>query len=113
LRYEYDAAGNRLRTTQNGVTTPYTTNKLDQYTLVGAVGHSYDADGHLVAVVNGATTTSYTFDDEGRLVGVATPGDAWTYEYNALGQRVASVHNGQRTEYLLEPTGLVNVVGEY
>src|SRR5207244_5772596 len=90
-----------------------TTNSLDQYTLVGPATYSYDADGHLVAVVNGSTTTTYTFSDEGRLLGVATPTDTWTYEYDALGRRTAAVHNGQRTEFLLDPTGLVDVVGEY
>src|SRR5262249_37149034 len=37
----------------------------------------------------------------------------WTYEYDALGNRVAMVHGGQRTEYLVDPIGLGNVVGEY
>ncbi len=113
LQYEYDPAGNRIRTTQNGIVTPYTTNMLDQYTLVGGANYGYDADGNLIAVGSGATGTSNKFDDEGRLVRVTTPAGTWAYEYDVLGSRVASVHNGQRTEYLLDPTGLVDVVGEY
>jgi YD repeat-containing protein len=35
LLYVYDAMGNRIRTVENGVTTAYTTNNLNQYTQVG------------------------------------------------------------------------------
>ena len=35
------------------------------------------------------------------------------YEYDVLGNRTAVIVNGQRTEYLVDPTGLGNVVGEY
>src|SRR5206468_4935199 len=35
------------------------------------------------------------------------------YEYDAFGNRSATVLNGQRTEYLLDPTGLVDVRAEY
>ena len=35
LTYVYDAAGNRIRTISNGVTTEYTTNNMNQYTAVG------------------------------------------------------------------------------
>src|SRR5262249_59653877 len=37
----------------------------------------------------------------------------WTYEYDAMGDRIAVVHNGVRTEYLVDPTGLGDVVAEY
>ena len=53
------------------------------------------------------------YDDQNRLVAVVTPAGTWTYEYDPLGNRIATIRNGQRTDYLLDPTGLVNVVGEY
>ena len=37
----------------------------------------------------------------------------WSYEYDFLGNRIASVHDGVRTEYLVDPSGRGNVVGEY
>jgi RHS repeat-associated protein len=113
LRYAYDAAGNRTSTTVNGVTTPYGVNNLDQYTAVGTVSYSYDANGNRIETLDGPNVTTYRFDDQDRLVGVTTPTDTWTYEYDALGNRVATVHNGQRSEYLLDPTGLGDVAGEY
>jgi RHS repeat-associated protein len=113
LRYEYDAAGNRVRTVVNGKVTGYTANDLDQYTQVGTAKYGYDPDGNLIESVDGPNASTYTYEDQGRLVHVTTPDGTWSYEYDALGNRVATVHNGQRTEYLLDPTGLGSVVGEY
>ena len=36
IRYEYDAAGNRREINDNGVTTAYTVNEMNQYLAVGA-----------------------------------------------------------------------------
>src|SRR5207244_641968 len=48
-----------------------------------------------------------------RLVRVTSPAGTWIYEYDALGNRAASTHNGQRTEYLVDPFGLGDVTAEY
>jgi hypothetical protein len=37
----------------------------------------------------------------------------WNYEYDVFGNRTATIHNGQRTEYLIDPAGLGNVFAEY
>jgi RHS repeat-associated protein len=58
-------------------------------------------------------TTTYTYDSRGRLTGVTTPTDTWTYRYDALGNRTSATHNGQATQYLVDPTGAGDVVGEY
>ena len=47
LAYSYDAMGNRITTVINGVTTAYTTNDMNEYTSVGGVNDTYDADGNL------------------------------------------------------------------
>ena len=47
LAYSYDAMGNRITTVINGVTTAYTTNDMNEYTSVGGVAYTYDADGNL------------------------------------------------------------------
>src|SRR5262249_9123967 len=113
LRYEYDGVGNRLRTIINGVTTTYVTNNLNQYVQVGDAAYDYDADGNLISITNTAGTFKLNYDDESRLLGAADATDTWTYEYDALGNRKTVTQNGQRTEYLLDPTGLGSVVGEY
>jgi RHS repeat-associated protein len=113
LTYAYDAAGNRISETINGVTTNYTTNNLNQYTQVGDGTYTYDADGNLTQIVKGGQTFTYIYNDENQLIRAVTPTGTWDYEYDAFGQRTASIQNGQRTEYVVDPFGLGDVVGEY
>jgi RHS repeat-associated protein len=113
IQYVYDAAGNRVSVTDIGVTTNYTTNNLNQYTAVGTAQLLYDADGNLISQVDGSNSSTYTYDEENRLVSAVTPQGTWAYQYDPLGNRVATTHNGQQTQYLLDPTRLVDVVGEY
>ena len=58
LAYSYDAMGNRITTVINGVTTAYTTNNMNEYTSVGGVDYTYDADGNLLPT--GPTPTPTT-----------------------------------------------------
>ncbi|MBI3959975.1 MAG: RHS repeat protein [Chloroflexi bacterium] len=113
LEYEYDAVGNRIRTVINGAETQYVTNRMNQYTQVGDDTYDYDRDGNLIAKHAISGTTTYAYNDDNRLFGVNSPTDAWTYTYDPLGNRVASTQNGQRTDYLLDPTGLASVISEY
>src|SRR5262249_28756578 len=104
---------NRIRTIENGVTTNYTTNDLNEYTQVGGDTLVYDADGNLVSRSGPSGNATYTYDQQNRLTRVVTPDGTWQYIYDALGNRSGSEFNGQTTEYVLDPTGLVDVVGEY
>jgi RHS repeat-associated protein len=113
IEYAYDAAGNRITVNDDGVTTDYSTNNLNQYTSVGDATHTYDADGNLIAKTENGELTTYAYNAENRLIQVVNSGGIWTYEYDALGNRIASTLNGKRTEYLVDPTGLGDVVGEY
>jgi RHS repeat-associated protein len=113
ISYEYDAAGNRISVIDSGATTAYDTNSLNQHTNVGGATYAYDADGNLIAKNQGSQIWTYNYDTTNRLVGVVSPEGTWRYEYDALGNRIASIKDGQRTEYLLDPTGLGDVVGEY
>ncbi|NJL69948.1 MAG: RHS repeat protein, partial [Microcoleus sp. SM1_3_4] len=113
IKYQYDAAGNRTRVTDNGTNTSYTSNNLNEYTKVGNAVYTYDKDGNLISKTEGGKTSTYTYNAENRLTKVVTPPDTWEYEYDGLGNRVATVFNGQRTEYLVDPTGLGDIVGEY
>lgn len=113
IEYVYDAAGNRVSVTDGGATTQYLTNNLNQYVQVGTTAYSYDADGNLVAKTNGTTSTAFTFDDENRLVGSTGPDGIWSYEIDALGLRSAATHDGIRTDYLIDPVSLGDVVAEY
>ncbi len=109
LAYAYDAMGNRTSTLLNGSTTAYTINNMNQYTAVGGTAYTYDADGNLL----GDGTNTYTYDSLNEMTSVTTAGVTTTFTYNALGERVASTVNGQTTQYVVDPTGLGNVVGQY
>jgi RHS repeat-associated protein len=113
IRYQYDAAGNRIAVTDNEIATNYTTNNLNQYTNVGNAVYTYDKDGNLISKTQVGQTSTYTYDVENRLTKVVTPQGTWDYQYDGLGNRVATILNGQRTEYLLDPFGLGDIVGEY
>jgi RHS repeat-associated protein len=113
IEYRYDPAGNRTQVIDSGAATDYSANELNQYTGAGSATFSYDADGNLIGKTENGVTTTYAYDVENRLVSVSTPTDSWSYEYDAFGNRVASVHNGERSEFQLDPTGMVNVAGEY
>jgi RHS repeat-associated protein len=113
LVYEYDALGNRVRTTVNGVEEGYAVNPLNQYTTVGDRTCTCDSDGNLVQEDGPDGVTVYTYNDENRLVGVTRGGEVWDYAYDALGNRVAVDANGATTHYVIDPLGLGNVVGEY
>src|SRR4030095_2690574 len=47
VEYTYDAAGNRTDVKNNGASTIYMPNALNQYTTVGSATYLYDADGNL------------------------------------------------------------------
>ncbi len=113
LTYVYDAAGNRVGVTDNGVPTAYLTNNLNEYTAIGATSQFFDLAGNLTSSLGPAGNASYTYDSLNRLVGMTNALGTWTYEYDALDNRVATTHGGQRTEYLVDPIGLGNVVAEY
>ena len=113
LRYVYDGVGNRIYIIENGVRTDYTTNSLNQYTKVGDTTYAFDADGNLLSETSLSGTTTYTYDDENRLIAVHKGADSWTYRYDAFEQRMQMTHNGDATNYIIDPIGLGNVVGEY
>jgi len=113
LTYVYDGLGNRIRTIENGVTIEYTTNSMNQYTQVGDTTYIFDADGNLIEEQSPDGTTTYTYNDENRLVAVGKDTDTWQYVYDALGNRVTTIENGLTTQYMIDPIGLGNLVGEY
>jgi RHS repeat-associated protein len=113
LSYTYDALGNRVLMVANGASQAYTANNMNQITSAGTSTFLYDVNGNLILKREASGDTTYVYDALNRMVRVSSPTDTVTFEYDALGNRVAAVRNGQRTEYLIDPTGSVDVVGEY
>ena len=114
LTFVYDALGNRIETIVDGAITEYVTNNMNQYTTVGNVGLEYDDDGNLIAKDDpnyGATFFEYS--QENRLEQVNSPEGIWQYVYDALGNRTRVNNNGSITDYVIDPIGFGDVVGEY
>jgi len=113
LAYVYDALGNRIRTIENGVTTEYTANNLNQYVRLGNTNYVFDADGNLIQEITPQGTNTFGYSDENRLIAVTQDSSLWEYLYDALGNRVATTENGVTKRFVIDPIGLGNVVGEY
>ncbi len=114
VEYIYDPLGNRVTEISDGVPYDYTTNGMNQYTQADDITYTYGADGNMQSKTDSTGTTTYEYDPENRLIRVEVPaGDVWDYIYDGLGNRVAVIENGIETQYVHDPIGLVDVVGEY
>jgi RHS repeat-associated protein len=114
IDYQYDAAGNRTHVLDSSLgTSAYQVDQGNQVVAVGSVTFTYDPDGNMIQRVDAAGTTTYAYDFENRLIGQTGPDGTLAFEYNAIGQRSVVTRNGVRTDYVVDPLGLGNVVGEY
>jgi RHS repeat-associated protein len=87
-RYEYDVADQLLRLE----------NRAAGGTVLSRFEYSYDAQGRRHKVVSLEGTTEYGYDDAGRLTRVSLPGGRMIeYAYDADGNRVSAIDNGQAT----------------
>jgi YD repeat-containing protein len=107
IDYAYDDDGNRTSVvvTPYGVgatTTNYSTNSLNEYTSVGGVGQSHDANGNLT----GNGTLTFHYDYKNLIVQVKSGGTVISsYRYDALGRRVEkSVVAGSLVERYIRTT---------
>ncbi|MBI4398402.1 MAG: RHS repeat protein, partial [Candidatus Omnitrophica bacterium] len=101
--FALDALGNREDVTSNLGTTQYTTNSLNEYTVVGDEVLEYDANGNLVKRRNVITgnQTFYEYDMLDQLVKITLPGGSQIqYVYDAQGRKVAKTAAGVTTRYL-------------
>ncbi|MCL4371690.1 MAG: hypothetical protein M1380_12445, partial [Chloroflexi bacterium] len=81
-QYAYDLAGNRKTLIDPlNQTTSYGYDNLSRLTSVGYsdgttpnVSYGYDADGNRTAMADGTGSTSYVYDEAGRLTSVTSPG---------------------------------------
>ena len=87
---------------------------MNQLLSAGNISYKYDEDGNMIEKNEGDTTWLYEYNSENRLVKVNNGNKVWEYEYDALGNRSAVIVDGNRTEYLIDPTRpFGNIVAEY
>ncbi len=95
----------------DGLTTSFTTNNLNQYTSVGGTSYSYDDNGNLT----GDGAYKYYYDCENRLTDVnnQTNQQVASYTYDFTGRRVSRTVYGSpdvTTEYCYDGD---QVIAEY
>ncbi|MBS3938335.1 MAG: RHS repeat protein, partial [Peptococcaceae bacterium] len=101
VTYQYDKVGNRGSQVENGVSTTYTYNAVNELASSTGTTYTYDARGNLTGKVKGADTWLYTYDQANRLTEVKKNGQSLgTYFYDANGMRAKKVENGETTVYL-------------
>jgi len=89
--YLYDAAWNLNHRTNNGVSTTFSVNGLNELTAEGGISCSYDADGNLINQTGTRNGTNYSYDSEDRLVLMqyaanGTISNATSFVYDGLGR---------------------------
>jgi RHS repeat-associated protein len=114
ITYVYNAAGDRTEVLNNGGPTADSSNSDNEITQVDSTTYTYDANGNLHTVTDASGTTTYTYNDLNQLVSIAaSDGTVTTFQYSPLGFLVGETVNGTQTNYVVDPTGLGNVVSSY
>jgi RHS repeat-associated protein len=109
LTYEYDKAGNRIKTggsfARTGIpqgvsSTAY--NAANQQTTFADKTLTYDDNGNLTSIVDGSGTTLYSWNARNQLTGISGPGVTASFVYDGLGRREKKTVNGSLTEFLYD-----------
>jgi RHS repeat-associated protein len=79
-------------------TVSYAANAANQYTAVGAVSPTYNANGNLT----GDGTFSLGYDAENRLISASGAGNAVSYTYDVQGRRKTRTVNGTTTVFVTD-----------
>jgi RHS repeat-associated protein len=100
--YVYDANGNRIQATVNGLTIDATHDAQDRLVTHGANTYEYTPAGHLRRRTGAGGTTTFDYDSTGGLLGVTLPGGTRiTYLLDPVGRRIGRLVNGTITERLI------------
>ncbi len=105
LTYQYDSAGNRVgvagffaRTLLPDSISAATYDGGNRQLLFGNKRVTFDADGSVVAITEGVTTTTFTWDARGRLRSISGA-NALAFSYDARGRRAQRVVDGELREF--------------
>ncbi|MBF0634541.1 MAG: hypothetical protein HQK85_07790 [Nitrospinae bacterium] len=105
--YVYDANGNRITATQNGIATQGFYDLQDRLASYGNNSYTYTANGELLTKTNASGTATYGYDVRGNLTSVTMP-DGTLIEYVIDGQnrRIGKKVNGVLAQAWLYQDGL-------
>jgi RHS repeat-associated protein len=113
IEYNMDDDGNRTSVVvtpygQSPATTSYTDNAYNQYTVVGGVSRSHDANGN----VTDDGTYTYAYNYKNLIVKATRTSDSVVvgeYKYDALGRRVEKTVSGATYRYIYSGVEIVSV----
>lgn len=94
--YHFDPVGNRIKVVENGMTTNYSTNRINGYSAInGGLSFSpeYDANGNLLNDQEHA----FVYDLNNKLAGADN--GRIVYSYDALGRRISKTIDGKVTTF--------------
>jgi RHS repeat-associated protein len=110
----YNPAGDRVTKTGSGLDTGAYSYHPSTHQLV-AIGNSalaVDADGNTTAISQSGSTYGFGYSDRNRMTVVQLAGSTIAnYTYDALGQRIQKVTNGQTESYVYNEAG--QLLAEY
>ncbi|MCC6174086.1 MAG: hypothetical protein IT305_02175 [Chloroflexi bacterium] len=123
MQTTYDANGNRASVVdQLGRTTSYSYDRLNRLTGIDYadaatpdVSYTYDANGSRLTMVDGTGTTTYQYDEQGRLLGVTSPGARTVaYRYDRDGNRTTLRYpNGDAVSYAFDKGGRLTTLTDW
>ncbi len=107
VTYTYDAVGNRLTKSVDGVTNSYTYDANDRLLSEKGVTYSYDANGNTITKSNATEQIDYTYDGLNRMTQAEVRGAAGSpmvaYVYDVDGNRVRRTVDGTNvTTYVVD-----------
>jgi RHS repeat-associated protein len=105
--YGYDANDNRTRVTVNGVTITATFDAANQLTSQGNTSYTYDQNGNLVGY--GGNTLNY--DVSNKWTSGTVNGASVSFGYDGQGRRVSRTVGTERTDFWYDLTGLTLETG--
>jgi RHS repeat-associated protein len=112
--YTFDAADRITKISINGVNRSYGYDNTDQVTSDNGTALAYDKNGNrtgggYVTAGNNRMTNdgvwTYTYDDEGQMIGKSKSGEVWSYEYDFRGQMTKASKTGTTVTYKYDAFG--------
>ncbi|WP_321778399.1 RHS repeat-associated core domain-containing protein, partial [Sulfurimonas sp.] len=108
--YSYNANGNRLEATVNGVTTTASYTLDDNLEVYDNNTYRYNEDGYLIEKITpNSGTTSYTYNTLGALTGVnitKAQSDKWhLYDSTPVGASISTIYDEDKQSHVIEFNG--------
>ncbi|XP_052815880.1 uncharacterized protein LOC128242674 isoform X2 [Mya arenaria] len=100
----YDKAKNRRSVNRNEIEEVYNVNEMNQYKHVGEVSFEYDRNGNLKTRQSSKNET-FGYDEDNKLVSYSSRGKSCKFEYDAFGNLVSKLCDGNQTKYITSPLG--------